>query len=164
MEWRLKKLTKSYISCWSFYSFHQQIVSSRLLGKNQVLCAITKVFLSFTLSNVLAYRKTSNYFLFFTLSYDIFYIDEWNLTQEKFLKEECFKLYVVIYAQYFIFILLGCEGSWYVGLTTLSLSYVNSLEILGAPASLSPKGLSNVMHQPHQSENLKICNCLDLPL
>jgi len=32
MEWRVKKSKKSYISCWSSYSFHHQNVSSELLG------------------------------------------------------------------------------------------------------------------------------------
>jgi hypothetical protein len=50
-------------------------------------------------------------------------------------------LYVVICAEYFIFILLGCEGSWCVGLTTLPPSCADSLEILEAPKFLSPKGL-----------------------
>lgn len=59
----------------------------------------------------------------------------------KVFKVRVFKLYVVIYTEYFIFILLGCESSWCVGLPTLPLSYVNSLEILGAPTSLSPKAL-----------------------
>jgi hypothetical protein len=86
---------------------------------------------------------------------------ELNLIQEKFLQEEC-KLYVVICAEYFIFIFLGCDGSWCVGLTILPPSCADSIEILEALKFLNPKslprpvmeweGLTMPMYNPQNSQ------------